>query len=154
MLMSFRTRRRSCGTGRLAALAGVAAAFALAPGGAQAQGSGQRQEGLEVLIVVRDEAPRCDPGELRLPANANVNLRIRNGGTKSVAFRAPDLMKTDAVRGAKNAQPEANDAGYVIAGGQTGEFVVKAPPAGQYAASCADPASRTEGQKLTVSVVR
>jgi hypothetical protein len=136
----------------MALLVGAVAAFAAA--GAQAQGSGQRQEGVEVLIAVRDEAPRCDPGELRLPADANVNLRIRNGGTKSVAFRAADLMKSDAVRGAKNAQPEAGDAGYVVSGGQTAEFVVKAPAAGQYAASCADPASSNEGQKITVSVAR
>lgn len=144
-----------CGSAplRMLCLAAAVAALAATATSAAAQGSGQRAASLEVTVLVRDEAPRCDPPELRIPADANVDLQIRNQGTRAIAFRAPDWFKSGQVTAATNARAEANATGYIVAAGQTGRLMVKAPPAGQSQVTCADPAGG-EGQTLTLSSVR
>lgn len=123
----------------------------LLPLAASAQGSGQRQEGLEIVLSVRDQAPRCDPGELRLPSQASLDLRIRNGGTKSVVIRGPDWLTKANV---KNAEVEAGGAGYVVAGGESAQLVLEASGAGRYRLTCGEPGANAEAQTVTVTVAR
>lgn len=103
-------------------------------------------------MLVKDQAPRCEPQELRVPAEVNVDLRIQNTGTRSVLFSAPDWLKGDAVRTATNAERDASG-GYVIAAGQSAQMIVKSPPAGQHPLVCAE-AGGGNPQNLTLTSVK
>lgn len=139
--------------GRLSVLLLAAGLVPVTLADALAQASGQRAEAVEVSVAVRDASPRCDPGELRLPADATIDLRVRNGGARPIAFRSSELFKSDRVSGATNAEPEKDPTGYVVAAGHTGQMLVRTPPAGRYNAVCADPGA-SEGQALSLEVVK
>ena len=120
---------------------------------ARAQSSDQVTRPIEVLVIVRDQAPRCEPQELRVPAQANIDLRIQNQGTRSVAIQAPDLFKDDAVRGATGATQQGNDA-YVVQGGQNAQMIVLTPPRGQYRFACTSPGTAAGEMTGTLTAVR
>jgi hypothetical protein len=91
----------------------------------------------EVLVVVRDDAPRCEPQELRVPSKANIDLRITNQGTRAVLVSAPELFTGDQVRAAQNAKKQAD--GYLVEPKQNAQFIVLTPPDGQYRFACVEP---------------
>lgn len=119
---------------------------------ALSQSTSQSTRPIEVVVLVKDSAPRCEPQELRVPADVNVDLRIQNTGARSVLFSSPDWLKGDAVRTATNAQRDPNG-GYVVAAGQSAQMIVKSPPAGQHALICAE-AGGGNPQNLTLTSVK
>jgi hypothetical protein len=132
-------------------LLGLLPAALLAATAAQAQTVDRQNRPPEVLVVVKDEAPRCEPQQLRVPSRANIDLRITNQGKRSVLVSAPDMFKDDRVRGVTNAK-EANG-GYVIEHGQTAQFIVLTPEEGEYKFGCVEPgqaAAETTGSLVTV----
>ena len=130
----------------------VTAAVLVASGAALAQTSDEQKRPPEILFTVRDQAPRCEPQELRVPADANIDLRIQNQGGRSVVVRAPDLFGSDRVRGATNATKDGD--GYMVAGRQDGQMIVHTPPQGEYRFACADQgtaAGEMAGKLVTVN---
>lgn len=136
----------------LVASLGCLAALA-ASGEALAQSSDAPTRAIETLILVGDGEPRCQPQELRLPADANVDLRIQNGGSRAILVRAPDLFADDRVRSATSAASETAG-GYRVNGGATAQIIVKTPPQGQYRYECADPTGAGAVMNGTMTVVR
>ncbi len=132
-------------------LLGLLPAALLAATAAQAQTLDRQNRPPEVLVVVKDEAPRCEPQQLRVPARANIDLRITNQGKRSVLVSAPDMFKDDRVRGATNAKQEQG--GYVVEHGQTAQFIVLTPEEGEYKFGCVEPGRAdvaTTGSLVTV----
>src|SRR3954453_3725564 len=70
---------------------------------ALAQTADEQTRPPEILVTAKDGTPRCEPQELRVPADAHIDLRIQNQGGRSVVVRAPDLFGSDRLRGATNA---------------------------------------------------
>jgi hypothetical protein len=123
-----------------------------ASGAALAQTSDEQKRPPEIVILVKDGNPRCEPQELRVPADANIDLRIQNQGGRSVVVRAPDLFGGDRVRGAINATKEGD--GYMVASRQDGQMIVHTPPQGEYRFACADQgtaAGEMAGKLVTVN---
>lgn len=121
---------------RVRFLTAVSAAVLVGSGAALAQTSDEQKRPPEIQLLVKDGNPRCEPQELRVPADANIDLRIQNQGGRSVVVRAPDLFGGDRVRGATNATKDGD--GYAVAGHQNGQMIVHTPPQGQYRFGCAD----------------
>jgi cupredoxin-like protein len=103
---------------------------------ALAQTADEQTRPPEILVTAKDGTPRCEPQELRVPADAHIDLRVQNQGGRSVVVRAPDLFGSDRVRGATNATKEGD--GYMVAGHHNGQMIVHTPPQGQYRFACAD----------------
>ena len=136
---------------RTVALSGLA--FLAASGGAFAQSSDAPTRAIETQILAGDGEPRCQPQELRLPADANIDLRIQNGGRRAILVRAPDLFADGRVRSAAGAANETTG-GYRVEAGGTAQIIVKTPPQGQYRYECADPVGGGPVMGGTLSVVR
>ena len=126
---------------------------AVPTGSVLAQASDQPTRPIEALVQVGDGQPRCQPQELRLPAEANVDLRIQNGSGRSVVVRAPDLFADDRVRSATGAAADGSG-GYRVEGGANAQIMVKSPPQGQYRYECADASGAGSGMNGTLTVVR
>ena len=126
-------------------------AAVLAAGAASAQTSDEQKRPPEIQLLVKDGAPRCDPQELRVPADANIDLRIQNQSGRSVVIHAPDLFGAARVRGATNATREGD--GYVVAGHQSAQMIVHTPPQGEYRFACADQGATGDmaGKLVTVN---
>ena len=130
----------------------ISAAVLAASGAALGQTSDEQKRPPEIQVLVKDGNPRCEPQELRVPADANIDLRIQNQGGRSVVVRAPDLFGGDRVRGATNATKEGD--GYVVAARQNGQMIVHTPPQGEYRFGCADQgtgAGEMAGKLVTVN---
>ena len=122
-------------------------------GGAIAQTSDHPTRPIEALVQVGDGQPRCQPQELRLPADANVDLRIRNGGSRAVVVRVPDLFADDRVRSATGAAADGAG-GYRVEAGANAQMIVKTPPQGQYRYECADTGGAGSAMSGVLTVVR
>jgi hypothetical protein len=94
---------------------------------------------IEALILVGDAAPRCQPQELRLPAEANVDLRIQNGGGKAIVVRAPELFAQDRVRSSTGATADGSG-GFRVEGSANAQMLLKTPPRASTATSAPTPA--------------
>jgi hypothetical protein len=127
--------------------------MAIPAGGALAQASDHPTRPIEALVQVSDGQPRCQPQELRLPADANVDLRIRNGGSRAVVVRVPDLFADDRVRSATGAAADGAG-GYRVEAGANAQMIVKTPPQGQYRYECADTGGAGSAMSGVLTVVR
>jgi hypothetical protein len=132
----------------------VLGSIPLAATAAHAQAKDQVTRPIEVLVVARDQEPRCEPQELRVPAEANIDLRVQNQGTKSVAVRAPDLFREDSVRTVTGATAEQGKRGYVVDANGQAQWIVLTPGRGRYEFTCADPAGNMAEMKGTLTAVR
>ena len=133
-----------------ACIALIAATVLAGPGVAQT--SDEQKRPPEIQILVKDGNPRCEPQELRVPADANIDLRIQNQSGRAVVVRAPDLFGGARVRGATNAAKEAD--GYVVASRENAQLIVHTPPQGEYRYGCADQGSAAgemAGKLVTVN---
>jgi hypothetical protein len=138
-------------TARIRACLGVAAAVVAATGPAGAQTTDEQKRPPEIQVLVQDGSPRCEPQELRVPADANIDLRIQNQGGRAVVLHAPDLFGGARVRGATNAARDGE--GYRVAGHENGQLIVQTPPQGAYRFACTDPgAAATDGTGKLVTV--
>lgn len=115
----------------------LAAAAIPAAGVVLAQTVDRQNRPPEVIVVVRDDAPRCEPQELRVPSKANIDLRITNQGTRTVLISAPQLFTDDQVRAAQNAKKQGD--GYLVEPKQNAQFIVLTPEDGQYRFACVEP---------------
>ena len=107
-----------------------------ASGGALGQTTDEQKRPPEIQIVVHDGDPRCEPQELRVPADANIDLRIQNQSARPVVVRAPDLFGGARVRGATNATKDGD--GYTVASRVDAQMIVHTPPQGEYRFACSD----------------
>jgi Cupredoxin-like domain len=132
----------------VASAAGLAAALSSA---ALAQTSDEQKRPPEIQIV-HDGDPRCEPQELRVPADANIDLRIQNQSGRAVVVHAPDLFGGARVRAATNATKDGD--GYAVASRANAQMIVQTPPQGEYRYACSDQgaaAGQMTGKLVTVN---
>jgi hypothetical protein len=137
---------------RLATLASATGLFIALPGAALAQTSDEQKRPPEIQIVVRDGDPRCEPQELRVPADANIDLRIQNQSGRAVVVHAPDLFGGARVRAATDATKDGD--GYAVASRANAQMIVQTPPQGEYRYACSDQgaaAGQMTGKLVTVN---
>ena len=137
---------------RVRLLTVLSAVVLTAPCAVLAQTSDEQKRPPEIQILVKEGDPRCEPQELRVPADANIDLRIQNQTGRTVVVRAPDLFGGDRVRGATNATKDGD--GYAVAGRQNGQMIVHTPPQGEYRFACADQgaaAGEMAGKLVTIN---
>lgn len=128
-------------------------AFLASTGAALSQASDHPTRPIEALILVGDAAPRCQPQELRLPAEANVDLRIQNGGGRAIVVRAPELFAADRLRSSTGAVADGSG-GFRVEGSTNAQMILKTPPQGQYRYECADTGGGSGGVSGVLTVVR
>ena len=118
-----------------------------------AESGGQQLPPIEIVTGVEGGAAKCEPGELRLPANQTVDLRIINKSDRQFTLAAPKIFDDGhLVRFEGDTIHAAGGAGYSVKANGTARIILRTPEAGEYPFTCAD--TRNQGSpfrgKLTV----
>ncbi|WP_018263794.1 cupredoxin domain-containing protein [Methylobacterium sp. WSM2598] len=118
----------------LAALAGAAlAANDLPP----PKAGGDAMPPVQLTITSENGAAKCEPAELRLPANSNVALEVTNRSSARVTLTAPQIFQNKNVlhHDGDVVHVASNDA-YLVKENGTGEIRLRTIGPGEYTFGC------------------
>lgn len=118
-----------------------------------AEAGGQPLPPIEIVTGVEGGAAKCEPGDLRLPANQTVDLRIINKSDQQFTLAAPKIFDDGhLVRFEGDTIHVAGGEGYSVKANGTARIILRTPEAGEYPFTCAN--TRNQGTpfrgKLTV----
>lgn len=142
-------------------LVAAAALAALAGGPARAaqdlpppQAGGDRMPPVEVTIEAENDALRCEPGELRLPADSDVALRLANRSREQVTIAAPRIFENrNVLHHDGDVVHVASNNGYLVKAGGTGEIRLRTAAPGSYPFTCTGNNSQGTPFKGTLTLV-
>ena len=118
-----------------------------------AESGGQPLPPIEIVTGVEGDAAKCEPGDLRLPANQTVDLRIINKSDQQFTLAAPKIFDDGhLVRFEGDTIHVAGGEGYSVKANGTARIILRTPAAGEYPFTCAN--TRNQGSpfrgKLTI----
>ncbi|MGY2049824.1 hypothetical protein [Methylobacterium sp. JK268] len=126
-------------------LAGLAAGPALAANDLPPPKNGDTMPPVSLTITSENGAPKCDPAELRLPADSNVALQVVNQSKDEVTLTAPKIFENRYVlHHDGDVVHVANNDGYVVKQNGRGEIRLRTIAPGQYTFGCTSVTARNK----------
>jgi plastocyanin len=111
------------------------------------------QPPVQLVAELVDGRIRCDPAELRLPAQTNVQLQIVNRTKHQVTLTAPKMFENkNVLHHDGDLVHVASDDGYLIKQGGEGLLRVRTLAEGQYPYACTSTNDRNAPFKGTLTL--
>jgi plastocyanin len=145
MSMSGRTDRRVRGVCVLAACLALGGSAFAAEQLPPPKASGDGSPPVEVTISAEGSGTRCEPAELRMPADSDVSLTFVNQAPYPATVTAAKQFENKQVLHHDGGVVHiANESGFTVRGNVRGEVKLRTLPPGEYEFSCAT--TRSQGQ--------
>lgn len=108
---------------------------------------------VELTMDVENGAARCEPADLRLPADSDVALRIVNRSKHQFTLTAPRIFENkNVLHHDGDLAHVASDDGYTVKANGKGDLRVRTIAAGQYPFACTSVQNQSEPFRGTLTL--
>ena len=100
-------------------------------------GAAETMPAVDLIMTADKGAAICAPAELRLPANADVSIRVQNRSSTQIVLTAPEMFENkNVLHHDGDVVHVASNEGYTVKQNGKGEIRIRTIAPGQYPFGC------------------